>query len=183
MNLPTLATERLKLRPLRSSDLERLELLCGNYEVSKMLSRVPHPYDRVQGEAYLKKTEEIAQDWRRFGQADFAVSQEGQLIGVIVLRELQEAPGIGYWLGEPYWRKGYMTEALAAALRWVFAATGIKSLRAEVMKDNAGSKNVLKKLGFTVVGDGASMSLARGNVAENWHMELVRQNFKSPVST
>ncbi|WP_417671653.1 GNAT family N-acetyltransferase [Roseibium sp.] len=177
MTLPVLTTARLELRPLELSDLGQMEELSGNYEVSKMLSSVPFPYDRARGVAYLREAEAAQAKWPKSARADFAISQDGRLIGLIVLRELHEAPGIGYWLGEPYWGKGLMSEALTEVLRWLFRETNVETLRAEVMKDNPASCKVLKKLGFSVVGEGTSMSLARKSLADDWYLEVTRQDF------
>ncbi|MGB3294480.1 MAG: GNAT family protein [Phormidesmis sp.] len=55
---------------------------------------------------------------------------------------------IGYELASKHWRKGIMSEALSAALRYRFEARELRLVIAQVMLDNTASKGLLEKLGF-----------------------------------
>ena len=59
-------------------------------------------------------------------------------------------PEIGYWLGEPYWGRGYATEATRGLIEAVRAA-GIAVVCARALAENKGSRGVLMKLGFTEI--------------------------------
>jgi len=48
-----LTTPRLRLRPLRPADAPRVQALCGNWNVARMLARVPHPYPDGLAEAWI----------------------------------------------------------------------------------------------------------------------------------
>jgi len=53
-------TRRLVLRPPHNDDLKRCAALLGDYEVVKMLSRVPYPYDLDAGRVPSKGSCELA---------------------------------------------------------------------------------------------------------------------------
>src|SRR5690606_17192846 len=54
----------------------------------------------------------------------------------------------GYWLGMPYWGKGYAAEAVKAAIRYAFSFGEASLVFAEVHPDNAASRRVLEKAGL-----------------------------------
>ncbi len=60
---------------------------------------------------------------------------------------------VGYWLGEEYWRKGIMSEALKRLCRYGFEHYDIERIYAEPFADNAGSCGVLEKSGFVFEGE------------------------------
>ena len=55
---------------------------------------------------------------------------------------------IGYGIKEPYESKGYMTEAVTAAVKWARMQPGVKTVEAETDPDNKASQRVLEKAGF-----------------------------------
>lgn len=55
---------------------------------------------------------------------------------------------IGYGLLEPYWNKGYATEAVGALMEWAWEQESICRIKAETLPDNQGSIRVLEKLGM-----------------------------------
>lgn len=55
---------------------------------------------------------------------------------------------LGYWLGEPYWGRGLMTEAVKAAVEYGFTELRLKRIFAGVFETNPASAKVLEKAGF-----------------------------------
>ena len=77
-----------------------------------MLSRLPHPYTRADGIGFV---EIIAQ---RPDERPYAITLDDQLIGVVGFPFHEgELPELGYWLGEPYWGQGIMSEAVKGLAR------------------------------------------------------------------
>ncbi|MBO0345555.1 GNAT family N-acetyltransferase [Roseibium sp. CAU 1637] len=70
------------------------------------------------------------------------------MIGVIVLRELHDALRIGYWQGEPFWGRGFKSEALGATLCWLFEVTDVSSVRAEVLQGRPALPSWRRNSGF-----------------------------------
>ena len=76
----------------------------------------------------------------------FAVGAIGVHPGVDIHRHSAE---IGYWLGEEYWNRGIVTEAVTAVTAYGFATLGMARIHAEVFHWNTASMRVLEKAGFT----------------------------------
>jgi len=72
-----------------------------------------------------------------------------QIAGSIVSWEMFGEREVGYWLGKEYWGKGIMTQALAEYVSIVKT----RPLMAHVARHNIGSRRVLEKCGFVVIGE------------------------------
>lgn len=152
-------TERLKLRALRISDAPRVARFCGDPEVGRMLAMTPLPYLDVAAEGWIMITRARAPLGRDFV---FAIDLEGEgLIGAIGAHYRDgDSYEVGYWVGQPYWRRGFATEALAA---FAAEARALGVLQAGHFIDNPASGRVLEKAGFTYTGELApTFSLGRG---------------------
>ena len=78
---------------------------------------------------------------------------DDSFIGTMGLHLLpDQLPELGYWLGEPYWGQGYATEAALAVVAAAREA-GYPALRSRALTSNAGSRNVLRKAGFSETGE------------------------------
>lgn len=176
---PVLRSARLSLRAPEPADLDRLASLANDAEIARMLERMPHPYSRADGEAWLAG---IGGDPAKL---EFAIDDGSGLVGVLSLRGLDETPVIGYWLGRPYWGRGYMSEAVGTALAWmfgawIFGAREAVAVEARVMTENSGSRNVLAKLGFRDIGETDCASLACGETRPARRYRLDRTTYELP---
>ncbi len=141
-------TPRLVLRAPIRGDVPDLVRLADNRRIFEVLARLPHPYTRADGIAFV---EIFAQ---RADQRPFAITLKDQFIGVAGLSFAPgQLPELGYWLGEPHWGKGYMSEAVKGLLEAAFATRLYPRLRARALADNAASLNVLEKNGFLRTGE------------------------------
>jgi len=147
---PVLATERLFLRPLEMTDAPRLRELGDDFEVAKMLTSWPHPYTLADAEALVRQ----GRDADPADEATFAIELPGEgPIGTIGFdRDGVLAHDVGYWIGRPYWGRGYVSEALAATLVWVAAGWGRRCVTARHFVDNPASAAVLIRAGFLYTG-------------------------------
>lgn len=59
---------------------------------------------------------------------------------------------LGYWLGVPYWNRGYMTEAVQALVGYGFTELGLNKITASHFARNPASGRVMQKLGMTQEG-------------------------------
>lgn len=125
--------KQLVLRPLDVADVPEMTRLIGDFEVSRWLSVVPHPYGLADGRRFIG---EIAGDW------DHAIEINGAFAGVIGVGD-----SLGYWLGRPYWGQGYMSEAAHAVVAAWFRA-GNEYLESGYFIGNAPSATILNRLGF-----------------------------------
>jgi ribosomal-protein-alanine N-acetyltransferase len=85
---------------------------------------------------------------------------------------------IGYWLGVPYWNKGYMTEAVRLVCYISFKHLDAARVYATVFEGNNGSRRVLEKNGFSVDGTLRSHVFKSGQFLDSWFMTLLRSEWE-----
>jgi len=164
-----LETDRLILRPYQLSDAPSVAELIGNWEVAKMLSRVPHPYALKDAEDFIARFSDGAVDKDTEVFAIQLKDGPAHAVGAIGLHGEEEDDGeaeLGYWIGEPYWRQGLVTEAARAVVAHAFGPMDLIKIYAGHMIENEGSRNVLLKSGFTDFGTKTLPSKARGHDVE-----------------
>lgn len=158
----TIRTQRLVLRPFDMSDARRVSYLAGDYEVSKMCGRVPHPY-RLEDARDWIATQGLAADAGEEFRFAITLPRDG-LIGSCGVTRVHGRAGVwelGYWFGLPYWGSGYASEAALAVMDWARDQLGARGFIAHVFVDNPGSGHVLRKLGFGQVASEELFGLAR----------------------
>lgn len=146
---PTLKTERLILRPFRMDDAEDVARLCNDRAIAATTLLIPHPYSAGDAEDWIAGHQDRCDSGRG---VDFAVTAKdgGELVGAVGLgidKEHDRAE-IGYWIGVPYWGRGYATEAGAAVLRWALEVRGLERVFAYHFASNPASGRVLEKIGM-----------------------------------
>jgi RimJ/RimL family protein N-acetyltransferase len=149
-----LETERLVLRAPRLEDVKAIAALANNRKIAEMTSTIPHPYAHADAEAWVGNA--MAQ-----AGAHFAVfTKDDEFVGACGYREVagcavgEAAPELGYWIGEPYWNRGYATEAVRAVIDHAFADNGLEVLHGGCRVTNLASRRVLEKCGFQWTGAG-----------------------------
>jgi RimJ/RimL family protein N-acetyltransferase len=141
-----IATKRLVLRAPIRGDVPDLVKLADNKTIAESLARLPSPYTRADAVGFV---EIFAQ---RPDERPYAITLNDKFIGVVGFTFFEgKPPELGYWLGEPHWGKGYMTEAVRGLIESAHKAHGFELIAARALADNAGSLNVLGKAGFKPV--------------------------------
>ena len=172
---PEIATRRLLLRAPRIDDAPDIALHLNNFEVSGNLARVPYPYHLSDAEAWIATLPTKALP----GQASFAIELvDIGYVGHVGFHSHGDEAGIGYWLGQPYWGRGIMTEAVSAAVEWLFATTDYATIHSGVFHFNPASLAIQSKLGFTETGRSSLLCLARGVEVEHIDTQLTRERFQ-----
>lgn len=152
---PTLATERLLLRPFQMTDAARVQLLAGNPNVAHMTSNIPHPFADGEAENWIAAH---ADDWQRGSAAIFAVCRRGdcELIGAAGLMNIHNGDAeLGYWIGEPYWGQGYASEAVDALIGFGITSCELNRVHAHHLSRNPASGRVLKNAGLRRISKGS----------------------------
>jgi RimJ/RimL family protein N-acetyltransferase len=162
----TIATARLVLRPLRREDGPALFTLINNWNVARWLTRVPWPYRPEDMREFI---ETVALPSSEGPKPTLAILLDGQPIGAIectgqaTIEEPQtDGSDLGYWIGEPYWGRGYTTEVVSALVDRVFAAPAVAVIRSAFYAGNAASWRVQEKLGFEIVNEVISFCRPQG---------------------
>ena len=146
---PVLETERLVLRAPRLEDANAVAALANDRRIAENTARIPHPYRVADarewiGVANMQAGERDLRDRR---------SRTAAVIGACGLDAARrDLPEIGYWLGVPYWGRGYATEAVRALIDHAFDELGHDALVAGARVSNPASRRVLEKCGFQWTG-------------------------------
>ena len=112
------------------------------------------PVDDLTRGAFRRRLKRYAEDQRADLSYSFfiALKPEGVLVGGITLanirRGVAQAGSIGYWVGEPYARKGVMSAALRAIIPFSFVTLRLHRLEAACIPTNVASIGLLEKSGF-----------------------------------
>ncbi|MFZ5709786.1 MAG: GNAT family N-acetyltransferase [Pseudomonadota bacterium] len=82
--------------------------------------------------------------------------EDDRLVGAITLDNVRRGPAqsgtLGYWVGGPYARQGYMREAIRAVVHHAFTVLDLSRIEAACLPENAASRGVLEKSGFKYEG-------------------------------
>ena len=166
-----LRTRRLLLRQPQGHDADRVATFLNNFHVAGNLSRVPYPYERCDADWWLD-------NWRPDTPAvetGFMLDLPGVgVIGHAGFHADLQGTVIGYWLGEPFWNRGFMTEAITAILDWYFEMTPALAISSGVFHFNRASLAIQNKLGFTETGNSYRHCLARKQEVRHIDTQLTR---------
>lgn len=166
------STRRLLLRQPAMADAERIALFLNNFAVAGNLSRVPYPYHLSDAKAWLRTWQPDAPA----SQTGFVIDLPGEgFIGQVGFHA--DADGetvLGYWLAQPFWNRGFMSEAVAATVDWYFRVAAAEHIRSGVFYFNRASLAIQRKLGFVETGVGSLLCLARGEEVRHIDTELKR---------
>jgi len=181
MNTPTLQTSRLILRPLALSDAAAIQRQFNNWNIIQHLaSVVPWPYPDDGAETFVElQLGKIAAGEEIYQWVLVLRPGDGQAIGNIHFRPESDAPkgNRGFWLAEPYWNRGLMTEAITAVNDFAFRTLGIESFYVCNVVSNAASRRVKQKTGAEFV-DYIELAHHNGqSKAEQW--KVTRENWLS----
>ena len=150
----TIRTERLVLRPIEWPDIDAISAAMNNWNVVKNLTTPPYPYHRADAVDFLERLK--FRNLEVF-PGTYAISLGNELQGVVSIgrnvgTSQFDTHHLGYWLTERQWNKGYMSEALQAVVQEFFSSVQAHSLFSSVIEDNAASRHLQNKLGFSEVG-------------------------------
>ncbi|HXQ01615.1 MAG TPA: GNAT family N-acetyltransferase [Candidatus Udaeobacter sp.] len=139
------------IRPWRLDDAESLAKHANNRKVWLGLRDLfPHPYTSDDAHKFLQKAMDAEP------VTNFCIEVEGPATGVIDIYLGQDVhrhtATLGYWLGEDFWGRGIMTEAVAAFTDFCFENFPLRRISAEVFANNPASARVLEKAGFVFEG-------------------------------
>ena len=148
---PVLRGEKIILRQLQVDDFDRLVQLASNLKISRRIVNIPHPYQIFNAVHRLSYAVDGFKNKTRF-VFTIALQESNNLIGEISLhiKEDIKTAELGYWVGEPYWKKGYCSEAISKILEFGQVRLGLNTIFATVHPENIPSVSVLTKNGFSL---------------------------------
>ena len=103
---------------------------------------------------------------------------DGALLGAITIDNIRRGPAqmatIGYWIGAPHARQGYMAEAIEAVTRHAFTVLDLSRIEAACLPDNAASRAALERAGFKYEGVAQSFLQINGR----WRTHVLYANLR-----
>jgi RimJ/RimL family protein N-acetyltransferase len=170
----------VRLRPMADGDVDAVVAACQDPEIPRW-TRVPTPYGEAEARAWLAE-----QGTRRdAGSAlELVVVEEesGELVGSVAIADIVWQEGradLGYWVAKGARGQGIATRAVGLLARWALESLPIDRLQICAEPENAASRRVAERCGFTFEGvlrsfivnkgtrrDMAMYSLLRAEVAQ-----------------
>ena len=159
--------ETCRVRSWRAGDTESLTANANDRRIwINLRDRFPHPYTPAHAEAFLRRVSETVPE------TSFAIEVDGRAVGGIgfVLHDDVErvSAEIGYWLGEAYWGRGIMTEAVTAMTRYAIETHALTRVFAVPYEWNAASLRVLEKAGYVCEGRMRRSAIKDGRVVDQY---------------
>ena len=140
------------LRAMETADAARVQLLAGERTVAEMTALIPHPYPDGAAEEWIAMQ---GRDWTLGKEYTYAVEADSFLVGAVSLRPAPaERENLGYWIGRPYWGRGYATAAARAVIALAFSLLDVDKLTASHLARNAASGRVMEKCGMRLLSTG-----------------------------
>lgn len=153
-SLPVIETKRLRLRMPSAKDIPRMVEYANHPQIYKMTLNVPHPYHEKDAISWINMANQGFDDKNHFVFAICNLSDD-QFMGGIGLRvntRFNHAE-LGFWIGEPFWNNGYVTEATKEILAFGFEQIGLQKIFGIHMIENPASGRIMEKNGMIKEGE------------------------------
>jgi [ribosomal protein S5]-alanine N-acetyltransferase len=169
-----LELSRSTIRLPRLDDAPSLARHANNRKVWRNLrDLMPHPYAESDAVTFIQQ---VLADPK---PVNFVIAVDGAAVGAIglKLRDNIERIGaeLGYWLAEPYWGRGILSEAVPAFTRWAMTEFELLRVEAIVFEWNPASARVLEKAGYVREGALRRSAIKDGQVIDRWMYAFVKE--------
>lgn len=175
-----LQTQRLTIRPIELSDLEKVHQLHTLVETDE--------FNTLGIPENIRETKKILTSWKddwnkaAFQQFVFAVQllETENFIGLIALKLGKQKFRIGevwYKFHKDYWGKGYATEALCSILKFGFQELRLHRIEAGCAVENIGSIKVLEKAGMQKEGRKRKVLPLKAGWSDNYEFAILEEDF------
>ena len=157
----------VSLRPWRLEDACGVAAAINNQKVlDNLRDGIPYPYTQKDAEEFIGAMLCANKDTTYA----FAILYDGKVIGSIGAFRKDNvhrlSAEIGYYIAEPYWGKGIMTEAVRQMCAYIFGNTDIVRIFAEPYATNNASCRVLEKAGFQFEGTLRKNAIKNGRLMD-----------------
>lgn len=173
---PTIIVQKEKytLRTWLTDDAVSLARYLNNKNIwDNCRDGLPYPYSQEDAKFFIALTQ------KKEGIHDFCIEINGEAagnIGFVPCTDVERFNAeVGYWLAEPYWNKGIVTDALKEAVNYYFAHTDKVRVFASVFEHNTSSMRVLEKAGFTKTGRMRKAIFKNETFLDAYYYELVKE--------
>jgi ribosomal-protein-alanine N-acetyltransferase len=181
--MPGIAGPSVTLRAPHSGDYAEWSTLRESSREFLVPWEPTWPSDDLTRSAFRRRLKRYAEDQRTDAAYAFLIfrNDDNAMVGGLTLanirRGVAQAGSIGYWIGAPFAKKGYMTAAVRALVPYSFTALRLHRLEAACIPNNTASIRLLEKTGFQREG------YARGYLCINgvWQDHLLYGRIKDDI--
>ena len=166
----------IQLQDITQTSLEEIQRLANNHAIAiNLRDAFPYPYTIEDAATFLELAANGA-----LGKV-YGVYDGDIFVGCCSLIPQQDVyrlnAEIGYWIGEPYWGKGYATEVVKLLLNVAFEELNLSRVYAHIFEFNKGSMRVLEKAGFHKEAIIKSSIIKEGKIFDE-HLYSIRKDEK-----
>ena len=168
---------KITLRPWTLEDLDNLVEYANNWNVAKNLTDLfPYPYSEEDGRSFIEST----------GKEDpihvFAIDVEGEAVGAIGIFPQSDIhrknAELGYWLAEPFWGQGIISNAIKQMVDFAFKTYDIERVFARPFGGNIASQKALEKNNFTLEARFEKVLIKDGKMMDELIYAIRRSNWE-----
>jgi ribosomal-protein-alanine N-acetyltransferase len=172
----TLETERLILRPWREEDAADLYEYARDPLVGPAAGWPPH----TDAEDSLNIIRGVLSAPETFA---VTIKGDGRAVGSVGLKPPalpapRDEPELGYWIGVPFWGRGYITEAAGGLLRYCFEEKGAGRVWCGHYEGNERSRRVIEKCGFRLMAKRRSRVPLLGETRAEYYYALAKEEWR-----
>jgi len=110
--------------------------------------------------------------------------EDGALLGGTTLSRVQrsvvQSGQLGYWIGQPFARHGYMTEALHCLLPHCFGRLALHRVEAACLPENEASRRLLERVGFRCEGQAKEYLKIAGEWRDHLLYASIAREYRAP---
>ncbi|MBL1241164.1 MAG: GNAT family N-acetyltransferase [OCS116 cluster bacterium] len=139
-----LKSSRLTLKLPSMTDAPNMAEYLNRQDTAGMMGHIPMPYTLADAETFITYIMSSPADEMVTG----IFNEQDKFIGVISIRQTDRGHSLGYWIGHPFWGKGYMTEACILFINNFFSTINAEFLLVSHFLINPASEVIINKLGF-----------------------------------
>jgi RimJ/RimL family protein N-acetyltransferase len=162
------------LREWRFSDKKSLVENANNINIwNSVRDYFPYPYTEKDAEKFIQMVIDKPKPY-----TDFVIEVEGQAVGGIGIVPQTDVHAItteiGYWLGEKYWNRGIMTNAVRQMVEYTFENFPVTKIFAPIFEFNISSMRVLEKVGFVREAVLKKSAIKNGKTIDLYYYGLIK---------
>ncbi|BDS11431.1 GNAT family N-acetyltransferase [Aureispira anguillae] len=137
------------MKQILSTDIPKIIEYASNKEISSNTLNIPYPYEEKDAIYWINSANQGFLNKTQFTFAIRLKSTDEFIGGIgLILNKRFDRAEFGYWIGKPFWKNGYATEALAALLKFGFKTLNLNKIYATHLIENPASGKVMLKNGM-----------------------------------
>ncbi len=179
-----LVGERVFLRPPERGDYESWASLRARSHGFLAPWEPTWPPDALSRSSYRLRLSRYSEDWRTDQGYNFFIfrNEDEALTGGVglsnVRRGVAETASLGYWIGEPFARRRYMSAALPLVIDFAFARLRLHRVEAACLPSNVPSRALLLRTGFRQEGYARGYLLIDGKWQDHLLFAILREDWR-----